>query len=103
MLFVPALVSAPITAADPVASQRNPFPFTEKPNTLDRDRIVVPSGWDSWGKIGVLREGFDAKSWGEACDRDMDSNPEEVQGSEPGAKVLYATLVPDRGVKVSDD
>lgn len=25
---------------------------------VDRDQIVVPSGWDSWGKIRVLREGF---------------------------------------------
>ena len=52
---------------------RNPFPFVHKPNTLDRDRIVVPGGWDSWGKIVVLRDGFDAKAWGEAWLRDLPS------------------------------
>ena len=53
---------------------RNPFKFSEKPNILDRDRILVPAGWDSWGKIGVLREGFDAKAWGEAWDRDIEAS-----------------------------
>ena len=26
---------------------------------MDREALLVPSGWDSWGKIKVLREGFD--------------------------------------------
>jgi dynein light intermediate chain 1 len=26
---------------------------------LDREAVVVPTGWDSWGKIKVLREGFE--------------------------------------------
>lgn len=79
---------------------RNPFPFVQKPNTLDRDRIVVPAGWDSWGKIAVLREGFDAKMWGESWEHDL----EEAEGhgsGEAGAKKLFASLVPDQGEKVS--
>jgi dynein light intermediate chain 1 len=32
-----------------------------KHNVIDRDRIVVPPNWDSWGKIRVLREGFDVE------------------------------------------
>jgi len=48
------------------APMRDPFPFVHKPDTLDRDRIVVPAGWDNWGNITVLRDGFDAKAWGEA-------------------------------------
>jgi len=79
---------------------RNPFPFQHKPNTLDRDRIVVPAGWDSWGKISVLREGFDAKSWGEAWERDLEET--EGQGTgEAGAKKLFGVLVPDQGERVS--
>ncbi|KAH0262177.1 hypothetical protein KCU91_g13572, partial [Aureobasidium melanogenum] len=39
-----------------------------KHNVVDRDRVLVPSGWDSWGKIRVLREGFDvegiSRAWG---------------------------------------
>ena len=38
-----------------------------KHNVIDRDRILIPPSWDSWGKIRVLREGFDvegiSKSW----------------------------------------
>ena len=30
-----------------------------KHNVIDRDKVLVPPNWDSWGKIGVLREGFD--------------------------------------------
>jgi dynein light intermediate chain 1 len=29
-----------------------------KHNVIDRDKIVVPPNWDSWGKIRVLRDGF---------------------------------------------
>ena len=64
--------------------------------TLDRDRIVVSAGWDSWGKISVIRDGFDG---GEAWERDLESGEQET--SEAGAKKAYATLVPDQGSKVN--
>ncbi|CAE6479493.1 unnamed protein product [Rhizoctonia solani] len=69
---------------------KNPFPFNARPNTLDRDRIVVPAGWDSWGKIGVLRDGFDAQRWGEAWDKDLE---EGVVGGGGGAREMYRVLV----------
>ena len=34
---------------------------TLKHNVIDRDKILVPSNCDSWGKIRVLREGFDVE------------------------------------------
>ncbi|PCH40824.1 hypothetical protein WOLCODRAFT_137024 [Wolfiporia cocos MD-104 SS10] len=96
LLFIPPAPSPGFSGTDAPAPARNPFPFQHKPNTLDRDRIVVPAGWDSWGKISVLREGFDAKSWGEAWERDL----ENVEGeTEPGAKKLYSAFVPDQGSK----
>ncbi|KAH8118671.1 dynein light intermediate chain-domain-containing protein [Phellopilus nigrolimitatus] len=101
MLFVPPAPAPGLPSAEAVAPHRNPFPFVEKPNILDRDRILVPSGWDSWGKIAVLRDGFDAKLWGEAWDNDLEAgaDAQEVNGSEPRARALYADLVPDRGIK----
>ncbi|RFU32410.1 hypothetical protein B7463_g3923, partial [Scytalidium lignicola] len=33
-----------------------------KHNVIDRDKVVVPVNWDSWGKIRVLREGFDVEA-----------------------------------------
>jgi dynein light intermediate chain 1 len=77
---------------------KTPFPFNTRPNTLDRDRIVVPAGWDSWGKIGVLRDGFDAQRWGEAWDKDLE---EGVVGTGGGAREMYRILVGgDEGSKV---
>ena len=32
-----------------------------KHNVIDRDKILVPPNWDSWGKIHVIREGFDVE------------------------------------------
>ncbi|CAL1700498.1 unnamed protein product [Somion occarium] len=97
MLFIPPPPS-PTMSGEVAAPVRNPFPFQHKPNTLDRDRIVVPAGWDSWGKIGVLREGFDAKAWGEAWEHDLDNSSDEST-DEPGARKLYTNLVPDQGPK----
>jgi dynein light intermediate chain 1, cytosolic len=87
------------SSAEAQAPVRNLFPFMHKPNTLDRDRIVVPAGWDSWGKISVMRDGFDAKIWGEAWERDLESG--EQGTGEAGAMKAYATLVPDQGSKVN--
>ena len=100
-LFVPP-APAPDGAFDGAAAPaRNPFPFLHKPNTLDRDRIVVPAGWDSWGKIVVLRDGFDAKAWGEAWEHDLPSDSGvDDGGSEAGARKQYAALVQDQGPKV---
>jgi len=97
LLFMPqAPLSTTASTSETPASVRNPFPFQHKPNTLDRDHIVVPAGWDSWGKITVLRDGFDAKLWGEAWVQDLEAEDND-EGS--GAKGLYATLVPDQGPK----
>ncbi|KNZ55157.1 hypothetical protein VP01_2752g5 [Puccinia sorghi] len=35
------------------------FPFPYKANVVDRDEVLIPMGWDSWGKIKILRDGFD--------------------------------------------
>ncbi|KAF8622105.1 hypothetical protein AX15_007242 [Amanita polypyramis BW_CC] len=96
LLFMPPAPSPGMAAADAQAPIRNIFPFNNKPNTLDRDHIVVPTGWDSWGKISVLRDGFDAKMWGEAWERDLEGGQ---AGDEPGAKKMYSVLVPDQGPK----
>ncbi|TYJ52348.1 hypothetical protein B9479_007042 [Cryptococcus floricola] len=33
-------------------------PFNHRANVLDRGVVMVPSGWDSWLEISVLRDGF---------------------------------------------
>ncbi|GJE84573.1 dynein 1 light intermediate chain [Phanerochaete sordida] len=96
LLFMPPAPS-PGLSTEAVAPVRNPFPFLHKANTLDRDRIVVPAGWDSWGKIAVLREGFDAKAWGEAWENDIEQT--EGEPEQAGARKQYSSLVPDQGPK----
>ncbi|KAI0796973.1 DLIC-domain-containing protein [Abortiporus biennis] len=96
-VFTPPAPS-PGLSGDAPAPTRNPFPFQHKPNAIDRDRIVIPAGWDSWGKIGVLRDGFDAKAWGEAWEHDLDSSDDDTS-EEAGARKLYISLVPDQGSK----
>ncbi|KAJ7852316.1 dynein 1 light intermediate chain [Mycena leptocephala] len=99
MLFLPPAPSPAVASgAEAPAPVRNPFPFTHKPNYLDRDRIVVPAGWDSWGKITIMREEFEARAWGEAWDRDLDTG---ADGGPPadGARALFSALVPDQGMK----
>ncbi len=34
---------------------------SSKALVVERDQVFIPPGWDSWGKIRVLREGFDAE------------------------------------------
>ncbi len=99
MLFVPPAPSPAAAAPSEVATPpRNPFVFEHKPNALDRDKIVIPAGWDSWGKIAVLRDGFDAKLWGEAWENDLDhSDDSDGTGH---AQRLYVGLVPDMSRKV---
>lgn len=99
LLFAPSPSPSMSTNSEAAAPLRNPFPFQHRTNTLDRDRIVVPAGWDSWGKISVLREGFDAKSWGEAWERDVDMDAADTAGTH-GAKTLYSSLVTDQGTRV---
>ncbi|TGZ84776.1 hypothetical protein EX30DRAFT_367915 [Ascodesmis nigricans] len=45
---------------------------TLKHNVIERDKVVVPPHWDSWGKIRVLREGFDVEGVSTGWSIDID-------------------------------
>lgn len=77
-----------------------------KPNVIDRDKVLVPPNWDSWGKIRVLREGFDVegvnKGW--SFDIEEDSTPsntrinntsETTPTSSEGALSIYEETIPN--------
>lgn len=60
-----------------------------KHNVVDRERVLVPMGWDSWGKIRILRDGFDAeevsREWAEDIERPStasDAPAAELDGDE---------------------
>lgn len=46
--------------------------FKPKPNVVDREGVVVPSGWDSIAKIGYLREPFDVEEVQKMWELDME-------------------------------
>ncbi len=55
-----------------------------KHNVIDRDKIVVPPNWDSWGKIRVLREGFDVELASNGWTIDLDQPPRPSQPDSTG-------------------
>ena len=74
---------------------------------MDRDRVFVPSGWDSWGKIRVLRDGFDVEGVCEGWSVDLASklNPDTVAEFQAGGGALevYEDTVPDPKRVISSD
>ncbi|ORY17252.1 dynein light intermediate chain-domain-containing protein [Clohesyomyces aquaticus] len=54
-----------------------------KHNVIDRDRVLVPPNWDSWGKIRILREGFDVEGVSEKWSVDIDI-PQHVKAAANG-------------------
>jgi dynein light intermediate chain 1 len=95
-------------ATTPHITERTRFPFSHRANVLDRDAVMVPSGWDSWGKINVLREGFDpsrvSNAWTVGLSRVRAGDDHDVDGEE-GIEDMWVGVIPNsnRGSKVSKD
>ncbi|TVY20967.1 Cytoplasmic dynein 1 light intermediate chain 2 [Lachnellula arida] len=51
-----------------------------KHNVIDRDKVVVPPNWDSWGKIRVLRDGFDVEAISNGWSVDIEESFELIPG-----------------------
>ncbi|KAK6359896.1 hypothetical protein TWF696_001024 [Orbilia brochopaga] len=69
-------------------------------NVIERERVLVPPSWDSWGKIRVLRD-FDVEGVGAGWSVDIDFSP--ASAAEPdldtpvdgGAVELYEEVIRD--------
>jgi dynein light intermediate chain 1, cytosolic len=62
-----------------------------KHNVIDRDKVVVPPNWDSWGKIRVLRDGFDVERMSQGWTSDIEEEPvytnrNTVEGDQSGLR-----------------
>lgn len=55
---------------------------TLKHNVIDRDRVLIPPNWDSWGKIRVLREGFDVEGTSSGWSIDVQQSSRALSGAE---------------------
>lgn len=54
-----------------------------KHNVIERDKILIPPNWDSWGKIRILREGFELETVGDAWSIEIQKPPEELSALDP--------------------
>ena len=69
---------------------------TLKHNVIDRDKILIPPNWDSFGKIRVLREGFDVEKISRLWTNDLES---EAKQSTTGSAIPNNTgIVPPDSV-----
>lgn len=71
---------APSNLANQTTSTSNAFPFPYRANVVDRDQVLVPAGWDSWGKIRILRDRFEAEVVGNGWDSDIESERRRIRG-----------------------
>lgn len=69
-----------------------------KHNVIDRDKIVVPPNWDSWGKIRVLGGTFEAETvsqgWVEDVDERFGTEPCNMETLEQNKKAENETMEP---------
>ncbi|KAI8088769.1 dynein light intermediate chain-domain-containing protein [Halteromyces radiatus] len=69
------------------------YPYLMKAQVVERDSVAVPSGWDSWGKIRVLRDGFDCEAVNQGWDADMESILDRQPHSAHGARGIYEEVI----------
>ncbi len=77
-----------------------------KHNVIDRDKVVVPPNWDSWGKIRVLRDGFDVEAvnvgWSLDIEETVDTASNgQVAGDNP--KDALMVVVPGGAVQAYEE
>lgn len=70
-----------------------------KAQVIERDVALVPSGWDSWGKLRVLREGFDCEAVNDGWDTDMDAVTDRQQPGAHGSRGIYEEVISDPSLK----
>jgi dynein light intermediate chain 1, cytosolic len=46
-----------------------------KHNITDRDHILIPPNWDSWGRIRIMADNFDVEAVSRAWSHDIDTPP----------------------------
>lgn len=62
-----------------------------KANYIDRDKVVIPPNWDSWGKIRIIRDGFDVEAINKGWSLDIEESHEPISnGDSTGAKEAVA-------------
>ncbi|ORX59438.1 dynein light intermediate chain [Hesseltinella vesiculosa] len=71
------------------------YPYPYKAQVVERDLVAVPSGWDSWGKIRILRDGFDCEAVNQGWDADMEALQDRQAPGAHGARGMYEDIITD--------
>ncbi|MCJ1413061.1 hypothetical protein MMC19_007163 [Ptychographa xylographoides] len=72
--FLPTLINATLEIQSLI--KRQPL----KHNVIERDKVLIPPNWDSWGKIRVMREGFDVEAVANGWSVDVKLSRDYVEG-----------------------
>lgn len=86
--------NASASSTSTTATTTKAFSFPYRANVVDRDQILVPSGWDSWGKIKILRDRFDPDLIGKGWELDMDC--QKIKKDTNGKGVDHGEDIEDR-------
>ncbi|KAL0141232.1 dynein light intermediate chain-domain-containing protein [Mucor lusitanicus] len=90
-LYLPQF--APIHPSSITHTATKSYPFKLKAQVVERDSVLVPAGWDSWGKLRVLREGFDCEAVHQGWDSDMDAVADRQQPGAHGCRGNYEQVI----------
>ncbi|OAJ36546.1 hypothetical protein BDEG_20709 [Batrachochytrium dendrobatidis JEL423] len=80
--------------SDTVQSSRKlaGYEFTGCAQTVECDAVSIPAGWDSWGKIRVLRDGFPCEVYSGINDSDL---AQSTQDPTSGPLYMPALIEPE--------
>ncbi|KAF9431454.1 hypothetical protein BGZ76_000284 [Entomortierella beljakovae] len=73
--------------------QPSSFPFRLRAQVVERDQVMVPAGWDSIGKIKVLRSGFDCEGVASGWELDTKDDPAQHGGEVVGTRQVYEEVI----------
>ena len=80
---------------------------TARHNIVEKDRIFIPAGWDSIGKIRVLRDDFDPKdekwrngSWNSLF---LVARPQSTVSTVVGTGSLFQAIAHDNSAEAEDE
>ncbi|KAI9225695.1 MAG: dynein light intermediate chain-domain-containing protein [Piptocephalis tieghemiana] len=83
------------------------FRYPYRAQVVEREMVAVPSGWDTWGKIGILREGFQCRETLDAWEVDLAEQGNGASGhgamEEGGLRQMYERTIRDSSVGVRRD
>lgn len=74
-----------------------------KHNVIDRDKVLVPPNWDSWGKIRVLRDGFDVEGVNKGWSMDIEEANYISSDGQPHTKATPDDTHADGVISIYED